>query len=107
MPVNSYSEEPARFLAIDYGLKRVGLALSDPLNIFAYSFKTILNDKNLLNELEIIIKEKNVIKIILGYPLDEKEKKSNIAGYVEKFAKELKKKNLVKKLFCGMRSIPQ
>ncbi len=34
-------------MGIDYGESRIGLALSDPLLTFAYSYKTIKNDKDL------------------------------------------------------------
>jgi putative Holliday junction resolvase len=57
-----------RILSIDYGSKRVGLALSDPLLIFSYSYKTIINDDKLWHNLDQVIKEKEVVKIILGMP---------------------------------------
>lgn len=60
-----------RILAIDYGTKRIGLALSDPLMIFAYPYKTIPNDNTFWRSLSEIIREQNVIKIILGHPLKE------------------------------------
>lgn len=60
-----------RILAIDFGIKRIGLALTDPLLIFAYPYKTIANDASLWNNLSIIIKEQNVSRIILGQPLKE------------------------------------
>ena len=84
--------EPARFLAIDFGLKRIGLALSDPLSLFAYPFKTLLKDQNFWNELEKVIREKNVIKIILGYPFKPDGSKSDIAHAIDKFSNELKRK---------------
>ncbi len=84
--------EPSRFLAIDYGLKRIGLALSDPLSLFAYPFKTLIKDQNFWIELEKIIREKNVIKIILGYPFKSDGSKSDIAQAIDKFANELKRK---------------
>ncbi len=88
MPDN-YINEPARILGIDYGLKRTGLALSDPLKIFAYPFKTLINDKNFWNELKKVMEEKNIEKIILGFPLNEGGSKSHITDQVKKFAKEL------------------
>jgi putative Holliday junction resolvase len=84
--------DPARFLAIDYGSKRIGLALSDPLKLFAYPFKTILKDQNFWNELEKVIREKNVIKIILGYPFKSDGSKSDVTQAIDKFANELKRK---------------
>lgn len=63
-----------RYLAIDFGQKRIGLALSDPLKIIAKPFKTILyNDiQNLLNEIIIEISDNDIEKIILGYPIGMK-----------------------------------
>ncbi len=84
--------EPPRILGIDYGLKRTGLALSDPLRIFAYPFKTLINDKNFWKELKKVIDDKNVTKIILGFPTNEGGSKSHITDQVSKFAKDLEKK---------------
>lgn len=61
-------ENLTRVMAIDFGLKRIGIALSDPLKKFASPFTTILNDERLFENLKKIIKEKNVEKIILGIP---------------------------------------
>lgn len=69
MEENSISEK--RILAIDYGRKRIGLALSDPLKIFAYPFETLANDNKFFNKLKIIIKEKSIEQIILGNPIKE------------------------------------
>jgi putative holliday junction resolvase len=65
-----------RVLAIDFGLKRIGIALSDPLKIFAYPFKTFSNDSNFFTDLLKLIKEQNVVKIILGIP-DADNKSTN------------------------------
>lgn len=65
-----------RILAIDYGEKRIGLAVTDPLNIFAYPLATFQNDSKFWNELSKVISEYNVVKIILGFPLKESGKES-------------------------------
>ena len=59
-----------RFLAIDFGEKRVGLALSDPTKIIAKPFKSITytDHDDLLNKISLIVKDKNIEKIILGVP---------------------------------------
>jgi len=59
-----------RFLAIDFGEKRVGLALSDPMKIIAKPFKTIFysNQNDLINKIALIIKDEKIEKIILGLP---------------------------------------
>ena len=51
-----------RIMGIDFGMKRIGIALSDSLKMFAIAHKTILNNSSTLSELEKIVKEKNVIK---------------------------------------------
>lgn len=87
MDLNSPDKE--RILAIDYGEKRVGLALCDPLRIFAYPFKTILNDRNFRTNLLSIIKDNCVSLILLGYPLKENGMKTDVTEAVEKFKAEL------------------
>lgn len=62
--MNNYS----RILAIDYGEKRIGLALSDPLKIIASPYKIIPNDEKKYENLLKIIQENNVDEIVLGCP---------------------------------------
>jgi putative Holliday junction resolvase len=81
-----------RVLAIDFGSKRIGLALSDPLLIFSYSYKTILNDDKLWQNLDQIIKEKEIVKIILGMPYQENGKLSSNAPMILKFKEALFKR---------------
>lgn len=80
-----------RILAIDYGTKRVGLALTDPLLTFAYPFKTLLNDKTLWKQLKLIMDEKGIHKIILGYPIREDGKESILIPKINKFKEKLEK----------------
>ncbi|MFN2363307.1 MAG: Holliday junction resolvase RuvX [Halarsenatibacteraceae bacterium] len=60
-----------RILAIDYGQKRVGLALSDRLGITAQPFKTIINQsrEELIDELAEIIKDNDITEVVIGLPL--------------------------------------
>ncbi|HEY6907054.1 MAG TPA: Holliday junction resolvase RuvX [Ignavibacteriaceae bacterium] len=92
-------EETARIMGMDYGFKRIGIALSDPLLIFAYPYKTLLNDQNLWGEVDKIIVEKNVIKIILGYPVDNRGIKTDVTRKVEQFSKDLMKKFKLEVIF--------
>lgn len=80
-----------RTIAIDYGTKRVGLALTDPLLTFAYPFETLTNDKNLWKQLKHIMDEKGINKIILGYPIREDGKESILIPEINKFKEKLKK----------------
>lgn len=88
-----------RIMGIDFGKKRIGIALSDPLKKFAYPFITIPNDSIFFSELTKIIKEKGIIKIILGIPNEEISSKSSIVENVKKFKNEIEKKFALEVIF--------
>lgn len=60
-----------RILAIDFGDKRIGLAMSDPLRISAQMMDSIILNKNtdLIAEIQKIIIDKKVCEVVVGYPL--------------------------------------
>ena len=60
-----------RIMSIDYGDKRVGIALSDPMQTISYPSGVInkKNEKHLIEELFKIISEKQIKKIIIGLPI--------------------------------------
>jgi putative holliday junction resolvase len=82
-------EHLTRFLGIDFGLKRIGIAVSDPLHTFAYSLTTLQNDSTLLKKLSDIIHSKNIKIIVLGVPSDEKTSGTSIVNEVKKFKDQL------------------
>jgi len=82
-----------RILSVDYGVKRIGLALSDALGITAQEFDTInvlKKDEHFLRIKEIVEKEK-VKKILVGMPLNMNGSKGERAREVEKFIEKLKR----------------
>ncbi len=83
------NSEYTRYLGIDYGSVRIGLALSDPLKIIANGFTTIQNDDRCLEKILSIIKEQNVDKIIVGKPLNLKGEMGTKAVEVLQFVKKL------------------
>lgn len=86
----------SRILAIDFGLKRIGLALTDPLLTFAYPFETINNDPKVFDKLDVIIKEKEVSEILLGFPGNDRQGKTSIINDLEKFKNRLEQKYKIK-----------
>ena len=66
-----------RILSIDYGEKRVGIALSDELKITAQPFDTIINYnlEKTASTIAGIISEKDVEKVVLGLPRNLKGEK--------------------------------
>jgi putative holliday junction resolvase len=85
-------KEEFRILGIDFGLKRIGLALTDPLLTFSYPYTTILNDNSLWDNLKSIIAEKKVSKIILGFPPKNNRSDEDITKYVLEFKNKLSTK---------------
>ncbi len=85
-----YNEK--RILAIDYGKKRIGLAVTDPLNIFAYPLITLENNNSFMDKFKQIIVEYNVATIILGDPLKENGQNSDLDSQIRKFKKQIEEK---------------
>jgi putative holliday junction resolvase len=81
-----------RILAIDFGLKRVGLALSDPLKIFSYPYMTLPYDKGFIQKLLLVVKENMVSKIVLGYPTTSRGEKTPLSDEIIKLKKEIENK---------------
>lgn len=80
-----------RYLGVDLGTKKVGLAMSDPLNIIASAFDTIdwKGKKAFVNDVNKLIEEYNIGSIIFGLPLtldgNESKKTLEIRELVEFF----------------------
>ena len=71
--MNVYNQIPksGKFLGIDYGAKKVGIAISDPLRIFASPYDTIIfnSQKKLLKEIEKIIINESIVFVVIGLPI--------------------------------------
>jgi putative Holliday junction resolvase len=80
-----------RILAIDYGSKRVGLAVTDPLKILATGLTTI-HSKDLIAYLEKYCVEEKVELIVVGEPKQLNNLQSDSARFIEPFVKHLQKK---------------
>ena len=82
-----------RKLGIDYGDARVGIAITDPLNITAQGLETIQrkdSDKVVLRRLDEILERYEVDTIVVGMPLNLKGEKTVRAEVTEKFIHKLK-----------------
>lgn len=55
-----------KFLGIDYGKSKVGLAMADSETRMAFAYGTLENNKNLLQKLAEIIEKENISKVIIG-----------------------------------------
>lgn len=73
-----------RILAIDYGLKRTGLAVTDPLRIIATGLVTV-ESRELMNFLHEYFKKELVDQVIIGWPMNWDDSPTDATPLVEKF----------------------
>ncbi len=78
-----------RILAIDYGSKRTGLAVTDPLRIIATALETVPSAE-LLSYLKNYCQKESVDEIVIGMPKTLKNEDSEMAPMIRKFILELK-----------------
>ena len=79
-----------RIIGIDYGRKRVGVAVSDPLGIFASALETVPAAK-IIDYLKNYTQNNKVERFVVGYPMNLNGKPAECAQYVDIFLKQLKK----------------
>lgn len=80
----------ARLLAIDYGTKRCGIAVTDPLKLIATGLTTV-HSKDLLAWLADYIKKEPVETFIVGEPKRLNGQPTDATQHVEAFVKHLRK----------------
>ena len=80
----------ARILCIDYGLKRTGVAVTDPLKIIA-SGLTALDTKDVLPFLKNYFQQEQVELILLGEPKNLDDTDTHATSLVNEFQKKLQK----------------
>jgi putative Holliday junction resolvase len=80
----------ARIICIDYGLKRTGLAVTDPLQIIATGLTTV-ESKQLIPFLKDYFNKEQVERIIIGEPKNWDDTDTHATPLVEKCIKELQK----------------
>lgn len=87
----------SRILGIDFGERRIGLAISDALGITAQGLPTLdtKKTKDIFTHLENIIKEKNVTKVVVGMPKNMNGTIGPKGMEVTEFMQELTKKTKI------------
>lgn len=80
----------ARILAIDYGGKRTGLAVTDPLQIIATGLETI-ESATVINWLKNYLQKEEVELIIIGLPKNWDESATHATPLVEAAIKKIRK----------------
>ncbi len=83
-----------RYLGIDYGAKKIGLAVSDEGGSLAFPFLIFTNSskENSVEKIFKIIEEKNIEKIVIGESLNLKGEENKILKEAKSFSEKLKEK---------------
>ena len=81
----------SRIMAIDYGQKRVGVAVTDPLQMIATGLETV-HVKDIWRFLEQYLKQEEVETIVVGEPRDMKNRPSDASRFIEPFVNGLRKR---------------
>jgi putative Holliday junction resolvase len=79
-----------RILAIDYGTKRIGLAVTDPLQIFASPLDTV-SPAEFDSYIACYLKTEEVEAFVIGYPVQMNNKPSESVNYINPFIRKLRK----------------
>ena len=80
-----------RIIGIDYGRKRIGVAVSDPLRIFASALDTVPSAK-IIEYLQNYSQNETIERFVIGYPLNMNGAPSEAAHDIDAFLPLLKKK---------------
>lgn len=78
-------------MGIDFGTRRVGIALSDPLQIIAQSLETMQNTPALISRIRELVEREEVELVVVGMPFNLKGEKGQKGEEVERFLLELRK----------------
>ena len=81
-----------KILAIDYGAKWIGLAISDDERRLAFAYKTLENNQRIFSVLSEIIKKEEAYKIVIGLPLNKQMKPTQQTTETENWAEKLIKR---------------
>ena len=73
-----------RIVGIDYGMKRTGVAVSDPLGIFATSLETV-SSADAIDYLKNYARNEKIIRFVVGYPMNLDNRPAEAAKYVDRF----------------------
>ena len=81
-----------KFLGIDYGTKRIGVAISDENGAIAFPKEILANDANTFKRLGEMIEKENIGQIVIGESVDFSGKLNALSARIEVFILELEEK---------------
>jgi len=81
-----------KLLGIDFGEKRIGIAISDEEGRMAFPHSVLLNQKGLIEKFKKIINEEKIEKVVIGESKNFAGQPNAIMENIQKFIKEWKEK---------------
>ncbi|NTV67482.1 MAG: Holliday junction resolvase RuvX [Chlorobaculum sp.] len=78
-----------RIIGIDFGTKRIGVAVSDPLRMFAQPLGTF-DMEELVRVLARVRDEEGIERIVVGYPLSDTGAENRMTSVIDRFVVELR-----------------
>ena len=81
-----------RYLGIDYGTQRIGVAVSDENNVLAFPLEILENNENTFKRLDDILKDNSISEIVVGESVDFSGRLNALSARIEIFITELKEK---------------
>lgn len=96
-----------KYIAVDYGKKNIGLAISDSLGKVAMPFGILENDNCVLEKFFRILEKEKINEVVIGKSLDQKGFENEINEDIKKFEKKVSEKyktHFVNEVFTSVES---
>lgn len=81
-----------RMLGIDFGMKRIGVAVSDENATLAFPKQIVLNDTNKWNAFDALMKNEGIAEIVVGESVDFSGRLNMLMSHIELFITELEER---------------
>ena len=88
-----------RYMGIDFGTKKVGIALSDEAGAMGFPYGILPNDGRLIDEILVLIERKNVEAVVLGESMDMAGNENKVAKLAKEFALLLERRSGIRAFF--------
>lgn len=88
-----------RYLGIDFGTKKVGLALSDEGGVMGFPHAVVSNDEQLLSTITELIKQREVGQVVIGESCNSMGVENTVAGEARAFGTRLQKATNIKVVY--------
>lgn len=82
--------DQGRIVGIDYGTRRIGVAISDPLRILATSYGVLTNDASFPDRLAEILEKEEAVLLVVGMPLGLSGRMTAKSSEVQEFINNLR-----------------